>query len=116
LGTRQASGMISVAAFRRPVARTATGSESPITSSSQDTSPLSVRKKDLRGSNTPRMSGTLMGLPPGAQPREMSPSPQELNHEDEFDYISAYYSAGGDEQAGSPPSYNESRSRSGSLR
>ena len=113
-GARQGSGMISVAAFRRPV-RTGTGPDSPITSSSQDTSPLSVRKRDLRGSNTLRMGGTSMGLPPGAQPREPSSSPQELNHEDEFDYISAYYSAGGDEPA-APPSYTESRSRSGSLR
>jgi hypothetical protein len=117
-GTRQGSGMISVAAFRRPVARTGTGSEPLVTGGSQDTSPLSVKKKDLRGSHTPRMSGTMgsMSSLPGAQPREPSSSPQELHHEDEFDYISAYYSAGGDETAGSPPSYTESRARSGSLR
>ena len=115
---RQKGGMISAAAFRRPAPRTGTGSES-VTGSSQDTSPLSVRKKDLRGSNTPRMSGTTgpMSLLPGAQPPELPLSPQELHHEDEFDYISAYYSAGGgDEAAGSPPSYTESRARSGSLR
>ena len=117
-GTRQGSGMISAAAFRRPPARTGTGSESPVTGSSQDISPLSVRKKDLRGSHTPRMSGTTgpMSLPSGAQPPESSSPPPELHHEDEFDYISAYYSAGGDETAGSPPSYTESRARSGSLR
>jgi hypothetical protein len=117
-GTRQGSGMISVAAFRRPVARTSTGSEPPVTGSSQDISPLSVRKKDLRGSHTPRMSGTMGPMPslPGAQPPELSSSPQELHSEEDFDYISAYYSAGGDDPAGSPPSYNESRSRSGSLR
>jgi hypothetical protein len=120
-GTRQGSGMISVAAFRRPVARTGPGSEPIVTGSSQDstTSPLSVRKKDLRGPHTPRMSGTMgpMSSPPGAQPPELSLSPQELHPEDEFDYISAYYSAGGgDEPASSPPSYAESRARSGSLR
>ena len=117
-GTRQGAGMISVAAFRRPVARTATGSESPVTGSSQDISPLTVRKKDLRGSHTPRTSGTMgsMPLPSGAQPPEPSSSPQELHNEDEFDYISAYYSAGGDELAGAPPSYTESRALSGSLR
>jgi hypothetical protein len=109
--------MISVAAFRRPVARTGTGSESPVTGSSQDTSPLSIRK-DLRGPHTPRTSGTIgpMSLPSGAQAPEPSSSPQELHNEDEFDYISAYYSAGGDEPAIPPPSYAESRSRSGSLR
>jgi hypothetical protein len=114
---RQGSGMISVAAFRRPVARTGTGSESPVTGSSQDTSPLSIRK-DLRGPHTPRTSGTIgpMSLPSGAQAPEPSSSPQELHNEDEFDYISAYYSAGGDEPAIPPPSYAESRSRSGSLR
>ena len=119
-GTRQGSGMISVAAFRRPVARTVTGSEYLVTGSSQDNtiSPLSVRKKDLRSSHTPRMSGTMAPLssPPGAQPPELSSSSQELHPEDEFDYISAYYSAGGDEPASSPPSYAESRARSGSLR
>jgi hypothetical protein len=117
-GTRQGSGMISVAAFRRPVARTGTGSEPLVTGSSQDTSPLSVKKKDLRGSHTPRTSGTMgsMSSLPGAQPLDPSSSPQELHNEDEFDYISAYYSAGGDEPAGSPPSYTESRARSGSLR
>jgi hypothetical protein len=118
-GTRQGSGMISVAAFRRPVARTSTGSEPVVTGSSQDTSPLSVRKKDLRGSHTPRPSGTMgsMSSLPGAQPPEPSSSPQELHHEDEFDYISAYYSSGGgDEPAAPPPSYTESRARSGSLR
>ncbi|KAF8504541.1 hypothetical protein F5888DRAFT_761267 [Russula emetica] len=114
---RQGSGMISVAAFRRPVARTETGSEPLITGSSQDTSPLFVKKKDLRGSHTPRMSGTMgsMSSLPGAQPPEPSSSPQELHPEDEFDYISAYYSAGGDDPA-APPSYTESRARSGSLR
>jgi hypothetical protein len=117
-GTRQGSGMISVAAFRRPVARTGTGPEPLVTGSSQDTSPLSVRKKDLRGSHTPRTSGTTgpMSPPPGAQPPELSSPPQEMHNEDEFDYISAYYSAGADEPASSPPSYTESRARSGSLR
>ena len=56
-----------------------------------------------------------MSLPSGAQPPEPS-SPQELHNEDEFDYISVYYSAGGDEPAGAPPSDTESRARSGSLR
>jgi hypothetical protein len=109
--SRQGAGMISVAAFRRPAARTAsgTGSEPPVTGSSQDVSPLSIRKKDLRGSpNTPRTSGTM-------SPIALS-SPHEPHQGDEFDYISAYYSAGGDEPAGSPPSYTESRARSGSLR
>lgn len=117
-GTRQASGMISVAAFRRPVARTGTGPEPLVTGSSQDISPLIVRKKDLRGSHTPRTSGTTgpMSPPPGAQPPELSSPSQELHNEDEFDYISAYYSAGGDEPASLPPSYTESRARSGSLR
>lgn len=114
-GTRQGSGgMISVAAFRRPVART----EPVVAGIPQDTSPLSVRKKDLRGTQTPRTSGTMgsMSSLPGAQPPGPSSSPQEVHHEDEFDYISAYYSAGGDEQAAPPPSYTESRARSGSLR
>ena len=119
-GTRQGSGMISVAAFRRPTpaARTVSGSEPLVTGSSQDISPLSIRKKDLRGLHTPRMSGTMGSFSslPGTQPPEPSSSPQELHPEDEFDYISAYYSAGGDESAGSPPSYTESRARSGSLR
>ena len=118
-GARQGSGMISVAAFRRPApaARTGSGPEPLVTGSSQDISPLSIRKKDLRGSHTPRMSGTMGSSSlPGTQPPEPSSSSQELHHEDEFDYISAYYSAGGDESAGSPPSYTESRARSGSLR
>ncbi len=107
---RQGAGMISAAAFRRPAARTAsgTGSEPLVTGSSQDVSPLSIRKKDLRGSpNTPRMSGTMSPI--------ASSSPHGLHQGDEFDYISAYYNAGGDEPAGSPPSYTESHSRSGSL-
>lgn len=113
---RQGSGMISVAAFRRPAPRT---SEPPV--GSRDVSPLSVRKKELRGSpNTPRtsVSGTFspMSPPPGAQPPVLAPSlAQEQQQEDEFDYISAYYSAGADDAA-SPPSYTESRARSGSLR
>jgi hypothetical protein len=113
---RQGSGMISVAAFRRPAPRT--GSEPPV--GSRDVSPLSIKKKELRGSpNTPRtsVSSTFspMSPPPGAQPPVLaSPLPQE-HPEDEFDYISAYYSAGGDEVS-SPPSYTESRVRSGSLR
>lgn len=116
-GTRQGSGgMISVAAFRRPVART----EPVVAGISQDTSPLSVRKKDLRGPQTPRTSGAMSSMSslPGAQPPEASSSPQEVHHDDEFDYISAYYSAGGDasEQVAPPPSYTESRARSGSLR
>ena len=117
-GTRQGSGMISAAAFRRPVPRIGSGPEPVVSGSSQDISPLSIRKKDLRGSHTPRMSGSMgpMSPPPGAQPPDPSSSPQEQHHDDEFDYISAYYSAGGDDTASLPPSYTESRARSGSLR
>ena len=122
---RQGSGMISAAAFRRPAARTAsgsgTGSDPLVTGSPRDMdiSPLSIRKKELRSSlNTPRMSGTMspMSSLPSTQPPEPASSSPEPHHEDEFDYIAAYYSAGGDDMAGSPPSYTESRARSGSLR
>ncbi|KAI0270911.1 hypothetical protein BGY98DRAFT_1100578 [Russula aff. rugulosa BPL654] len=115
-GTRKGSGMISVPAFRRPAARTDTVSEFPITGSSQDISPLSVRKRDLHDSHTPRMSG-IMGPSFGAQPPEPSSPPQELHYEDEFDHILAYY-CGGDEleTAGSPPSYTRSRSCSDTSR
>ena len=112
---RQGSGgMISVAAFRRPPPRTTP--EPPV--NSRDVNPLSIRKKELRGSlNTPRMSGPLSptSLLPGAQPPQLPPRPQEQHQEDEFDYITAYYSAGGDD-AGSPPSYTDTRARSSSLR
>lgn len=110
---RHGPGMISVAAFRRPPPRTTT--EPPV--NSRDVNPLSIRKKELRGSlNTPRMSGPLSPTSslPGAQPPQLPPRP-EHHQEDEFDYITAYYSAGGDD-AGSPPSYTDSRARSGSLR
>jgi hypothetical protein len=104
---RAGSGMISVAAFRRPTPRTST--EPQPAEGSRDVSPLSIRKKDLR--NAPRMSGgTSNPLPPlpGVRPPEpVASSPQELHQEDEFDYIAAYYNSGGDE---------ESRPRSGVLR
>lgn len=107
---RHGSGMISVAAFRRPP---------PPPVNSRDVNPLSVKKKEVRGSpNAPRTGGPLSPTSsmPGALPPNLSPSlPQEQRQDDEFDYISAYYSAGADE-AGSPPSYTESRARSGSLR
>jgi hypothetical protein len=102
---RQGSGMISVAAFRRPAPR-----EPPV--NSRDVSPLSIRKKELRGSRGPLSPTSLL---PGAQPPELPSLPQEQQQEDEFDYIAAYYSAGGDD-TGSPPSYTDSRARSGSLR
>jgi hypothetical protein len=96
---RAGTGMISVAAFRRPVAPPRT-SETQLSPGSRDVSPLSIKKKDLRNSpNAPRTSGTFGPLPPmpGAQPPE--PDASSLHQEDEFDYISAYYNSGGDEEA-----------------
>ena len=98
---RAGTGMISVAAFRRPVApRT---SETQLSPGSRDVSPLSIKKKDLRNSPAvPRMSGSFGPLPPmpGTQPPEPDASSlHALHQEDEFDYISAYYNSGGDEEA-----------------
>jgi hypothetical protein len=110
------AGMISVAAFRRPPPGPPpprTGTEPPVS----DVNPLSIKK---RGSpNAPRTGGTFSPTSsmPGALPPQLSPPlPQEQHQDDEFDYISAYYSAGGGDEAGSPPSYTEARARSGSLR
>jgi hypothetical protein len=108
------TGMISVAAFRRPPPPPRTGTEPPV--SPRDVNPLSIKK---RGSpNAPRMGGTFSPTSsmPGALPPQPSPQlPQELHQDDEFDYISAYYSAGGGDEA-APPSYTDTRARSGSLR
>ncbi|KAI9512008.1 Eisosome component PIL1-domain-containing protein [Russula earlei] len=109
---RQGAGMISVAAFRRPAPRT--GSE-PVPSA-QDVSPLSIRKKDLRtASYVPQMGGTPNSKSPLQSP-ELGASLSHVQHQDdEFDYISAYYSSGGDDIA-SPPSLDQSRSFSNGLR
>ena len=107
-------GMISVAAFRRPPpAPPRSGTEPP--GSPRDVSPLSIKK---RGSpNAPRIGGTFSPSMPGALSPPLSPRlPQEQNQDDEFDYISAYYSAGGGDEMGSPPSYTDTRARSSSLR
>jgi hypothetical protein len=113
---RSGAGMISVAAFRRPPPRTG----SDLQADSRDVSPLSVRKRDLQSSpNAPRMSGTFSSTPSlsSAQPAEPgSPLQQEQNQEDGYeDYISAYLNTGEDDPD-SPPAYNGSRARSGSLR
>jgi hypothetical protein len=98
--SRTGAGMISVAAFRRPAPRT--GSEPQPSLVPRDTSPLSIKKRDMR--NVAQMSGTfnaLPPLPPGAQPSEpATSSPQEQLHEEDFDYVAAYYNSGGDEEPG----------------
>jgi len=104
--------MISVAAFRRPAARTAsasgTGDEPLVTGSPRDMdiSLLSIRKKELHISpNSPRMSGTMspMSSLPSAQPSELASFSPEPYLEDEFDLIAEYY-----RDDSSPPSYAES--------
>ena len=93
---RTASGMISVAAFRRPAPRGSEPQPSP-SPGSRDISPLSFKKK----ANAPRMSGSSNPLPPlpGAQPVSTAPE-QNLAQEEEFDYLSAYYlNNGGDEES-----------------
>lgn len=106
---RAGAGMISVAAFRRPAPRTVSEPQpSPVP---QDVSPLSIKERDLRNSpNAPRMSGTFNSFSPipGAQPSEpVAHSPHEQLQEEEFDYLTAYYNSGVDE---------ESSARSGILR
>lgn len=108
---RSGTGMISVAAFRRPPARTGT---EPL-AGSRDVSPLSIRKLYSRTSpNAPQMGGSIPSLSGVQPPGSAASLPQEQHQEDEFDYISAYYSTG--EDGGSPPPWSESRARSSSLR
>ncbi|KAI0266407.1 hypothetical protein BC834DRAFT_127325 [Gloeopeniophorella convolvens] len=106
---------ISAAAFRRPTPRM--GSDSFPNPS--DTTPLSVKKRGLPSSPyAPRLGGAFGSTPslPTSQPPEpVPPLPQAPAQEDEFDYISAYYSGGGDELE-PPPAINEPRARSSSLR
>ncbi|KAH8996615.1 Eisosome component PIL1-domain-containing protein [Lactarius akahatsu] len=109
---------ISAAAFRRPVPRVS----SDILSGPPDVSPLSIKKRDLRGSPYSPQTGGLFGstssLPTvqAQAPVSVPPLPQQEQHqEDEFDYISAYYGSEGDDLGG-PPGMNETRARSGSLR
>jgi len=107
---RTGAGMISVAAFRRQAPRTGSEPQPSPSPDPRDVSPLSIKKKDLRNSsNAPRMSGSLNPLPslPGALPSgpvTYTPSEQNLNQEEEFDYLSAYYlNNGGDEESPANP-------------
>ena len=110
------SRTISAAAFRRPVPRI--GSDT--FSGSPDVSPLSIKKRDLRGSPYSPQTGGFFGstssLPIAQAPVPAPPQPQEQPHEDEFDYISAYYGSEGDDLGGPPQGISETRPRSGSLR
>jgi hypothetical protein len=110
---------ISAAAFRRPMPRMAS---EPL-AGTPETSPLSIKKRDLLSSPDARRFGGVIGTGstsslPSVPPLEPSVSqPQErLLEEDEFDYISAYYSSGGDDVMIPPTSIIEPRGRSGSLR
>ncbi|KAI9441312.1 Eisosome component PIL1-domain-containing protein [Lactarius indigo] len=112
------SRTISAAAFRRPVPRVS----SDILSGPPDVSPLSIKKRDLRGSPYSPRTGGLFGSTsslPTVQAQSPVPAPplpqQEQQQEDEFDYISAYYGSEGDDSGG-PPGMSETRARSGSLR
>ena len=102
---------ISAAAFRRPVPRMM--SDPP--AGPPEITPLSIKKRDLRGSPPfPHRTGGMFGSGstsslPIAQPPE--PQPQDHRLEDEFDYISAYYISGGDDPT-APASISESRGRS----
>jgi hypothetical protein len=110
---RQGAGMISAAAFRRPAPRKVS---EPLVGP-RDVSPLSIRKKDVRGSpSAPRTASnsisSLSAVPLSVPAASLS---QEQPHEDEFDYIAAYYSSGGDE-GGLPQPGDESRGPSNGLR
>jgi hypothetical protein len=104
---------ISAAAFRRPVPRI--GSDT--FSGSPDVSPLAIKKRDMRGSPYSPQTGGLFGstssLPIAQAP---VPAPPQPPHEDEFDYISAYYGSEGDDLGGPPLGISETRPRSDSLR
>ncbi|KAH9965316.1 hypothetical protein BC827DRAFT_1183818 [Russula dissimulans] len=110
---RQGSGMISAAAFRRPAPRKAS---EPLVGT-RDVSPLSIRKKDVRGTpSAPRTASNSISSLSGVQLSEPAASqPQGQPQEDEFDYIAAYYSSGGDE-GGLPYPGDESRGVSNGLR
>lgn len=93
--SRTGAGMISVAAFRRQAPRTESEPQPSPSPDPRDTSPLSIKKKDSRNSrNVPRTSGALNPLPP------LPPPEQNLNQDEDFDYLQAYYlNNGGDEES-----------------
>ena len=107
------SRTISAAAFRRPVPRIGTDT----LSGSPDVSPLSIKKRDLRGSPYSPRTGSPFGstpsLPSAQAPAVPTPPQPQATQEDEFDYISAYYGSEGDESGGP---LGETRGRSSSLR
>jgi len=97
---RQGAGMISAAAFRRPAPRK---TSEPVVVRSRDVSPLSIRKKDVWPGAPRTASNSISSLSAPPLSRSAASLSQEQPQEDEFDYITAYYSSGGDEGGLSQP-------------